>query len=480
MLDHGSVDLDELVGAERQLWEAFPHRGLVDLSEAQDRKIRSDVLRALLLGAQPPAAGHLAALVLVGAEVTGVLDLSYSTVSFPARMARCVFEHPIELVGTSISVLNLSGSSVPGLHAPYATVAGNLELDAMDLGGRVDLRGARIKGILNLNDTTITADGQALLGRRLQVEHDITARRLRTTGEVFLSDSKVDGCVFLEGAFLGSTFGRSLTARGATVGALMNCSDGFTADGQISLTGAVIRNGLSFYDSQLSNAQTKALTCRNLRTSRLQLLPKTPIGGELDLRHANIDVIEDAPSTWPSRIKLDGLIYRSFDSEAGLLERINWLGRDPSGHRSQPYEHLASVLRNSGRSDAARRVLLTAERRARAGRGASARAWGYVQDALLGYGYLPARAAGWFVGFAIAGWLFFSAFPPEPGRDATPKSFVAFVYACDLLLPVVNLRQEALYRPTGAGAWVATLLIVMGWVLTTTVAVALGRVLRRP
>ncbi|GAA1843406.1 hypothetical protein [Asanoa iriomotensis] len=259
----------------------------------------------------------------------------------------------------------------------------------------------------------------------------------------------------------------------------MNCSDGFAADGQISLTGAVVRNGLSFYDSQLSSSEDRALTCRNLRTGRLQLLPRAPIGGELDLRHANIDVIEDAPATWPSRIKLDGLTYRSFDSGASLRERIDWLRRDPSGHQSQPYEHLASVLRGAGRNDAARQVLLAAERQARAARGAAAKSWGYLQDALLGYGYLPSRAAGWFIAFAVAGSLFFSEFPPEPSRDAPPNSFVAMLYACDLLFPVVNLRQEALYRPTGAGAWVATLLIVMGWVLTTTVAVALGRVLRR-
>ncbi|WP_203702545.1 hypothetical protein [Asanoa iriomotensis] len=176
------MDPDDLVGAERQVWDAFSRRVTVDLSESSDRKVRSDVLRALLLGAQPPAAGHLAALILVGAEVTGTLDLSYSAVAFPVRMTQCVFEHPIALVGTKVSVLNLTGSSVPGVHAPYATVAGNLELDAMAINGQVDLRGTRINGILNLNGTTIIADGQSLLGRRLQVEHDITARALRTAG----------------------------------------------------------------------------------------------------------------------------------------------------------------------------------------------------------------------------------------------------------------------------------------------------------
>ncbi|GIF78508.1 hypothetical protein Asi02nite_80260 [Asanoa siamensis] len=40
------------------------------------------------------------------------------------------------------------------------------------------------------------------------------------------------------------------------------------------------------------------------------------------------------------------------------------------------------------------------------------KSWGYLQNALLGNGYLPGRAAAWFIALAVAGSLFFAEFPP--------------------------------------------------------------------
>ncbi|WP_446210097.1 hypothetical protein [Micromonospora sp. IBSANI012] len=70
----------ELTVPERALWTAFPRRGLVDLTDAEDRVVRAAVIRALLLGAVPPEPGELAAVTLVGAEITGTLDLSYAEI----------------------------------------------------------------------------------------------------------------------------------------------------------------------------------------------------------------------------------------------------------------------------------------------------------------------------------------------------------------------------------------------------------------
>ncbi|GAB3800030.1 hypothetical protein GCM10027605_14790 [Micromonospora zhanjiangensis] len=53
----GHVDPSTLTEPERQLWDAFPRRELVDLTGREDRRIRADVIRTLLLGAQPDVPG---------------------------------------------------------------------------------------------------------------------------------------------------------------------------------------------------------------------------------------------------------------------------------------------------------------------------------------------------------------------------------------------------------------------------------------
>ena len=60
---------------------------------------------------------------------------------------------------------------------------------------------------------------------------------------------------------------------------------------------------------------------------------------------------------------------------------------------------------------------------------------------------------------------------PE-GRDPA-------LYALDLLLPVINLGQDGAWKPAGAGQWFATALVLLGWVLATTVAAGATRLLRR-
>jgi hypothetical protein len=53
------------------------------------------------------------------------------------------------------------------------------------------------------------------------------------------------------------------------------------------------------------------------------------------------------------------------------------------------------------------------------------------------------------------------------------------VYTLDLLLPVIDFGQEHAYQPRGAAQWLAYGLIAAGWILATTVAAGLTRVLNR-
>jgi hypothetical protein len=47
----------------------------------------------------------------------------------------------------------------------------------------------------------------------------------------------------------------------------------------------------------------------------------------------------------------------------------------------------------------------------------------------------------------------------------------------DLLLPTVNLGQKHAYNPAGLERWLSNLLIAAGWILATTIATSITRII---
>ncbi|NEE15242.1 oxidoreductase, partial [Streptomyces sp. SID7499] len=68
--------------------------------------------------------------------------------------------------------------------------------------------------------------------------------------------------------------------------------------------------------------------------------------------------------------------------------------------------------------------------------------------------------------------------PPSIKGDEHPQWNPA-LYALDLLIPVINLGQDGYWRMEDAWQWTAAGLVLVGWVLATTVAAGASRMLRR-
>jgi hypothetical protein len=79
----------------------------------------------------------------------------------------------------------------------------------------------------------------------------------------------------------------------------------------------------------------------------------------------------------------------------------------------------------------------------------------------------------------VARTTYFAARQPAPLRPGDGRAFNPFAYTFDLLLPIINLRQEDAFNPTGTGQAVAYILIIAGWVLATAVIAGITRVLSR-
>ncbi|KUO16014.1 hypothetical protein [Streptomyces dysideae] len=86
-----------------------------------------------------------------------------------------------------------------------------------------------------------------------------------------------------------------------------------------------------------------------------------------------------------------------------------------------------------------------------------------LQDATVGYGYRPLRAAWLLLCLLATGTALFTALPPTAVGDGKPPPFQPAIYTLDLLLPLVDLGQERSYGPTGIMQWSTVALIGMGW-----------------
>ena len=53
------------------------------------------------------------------------------------------------------------------------------------------------------------------------------------------------------------------------------------------------------------------------------------------------------------------------------------------------------------------------------------------------------------------------------------------IYTLDLLLPVVDLGQKHAYNPVGIEQWLSYLLIAVGWILASTIAAGVARIIAR-
>ncbi|MGW7271787.1 oxidoreductase [Streptomyces sp. NPDC054864] len=524
--------LDELSSAERLLWDSYPHGAAVDVRDgvSENSAIRSDVIEALLLGAgADPAPGHRPALRLTGARIAGSLDLRYAEIAVPLVLVDCRFDAVPLLQGARLRELVLRGSSLPGLAADMAQVEARLALSRCHLTGPLILNRAEIHGDLDLRDTVVTAPGvEAISAVHVTVSGDLLCTNLAVRGGFRVSGAAVDGEFDLEGASLSNPGGHALDAYHVQVSEDFTFHPGFRAEGRIILSGAAVSAGigfcgavlnntgdialeavdvrvarnfdlgrglavsggiqldgsnigtqLSFRDTTLTRPGATALSLRMTQARETDLRTQQPIDGTVDARNAHLGTLYDSPDTWPTDIRLAESTYDALASPLAAAERLAWLRRGTDGYVPQPYEQLSAAYRRLGHEDEARTVLLAKQRRRRATLPPHIRAWGYVQDATVGYGYRPLRAGLWLMALLACGAAFFASHSPAPLEAEKAPPFNAVFYTLDLLVPLITFGQEAAFAPRGIGQWLAYGLIAAGWILATTVTAGISRAISR-
>ncbi|MGW2631490.1 hypothetical protein ACWC2K_19435 [Streptomyces chattanoogensis] len=314
------------------------------------------------------------------------------------------------------------------------------------------------------------------------MEGGLFCRRTVVHGGIRLLGANLPGGLHMEEARLRHPEGVALLADRVMVSSVA-LSEGFTAQGTVSLGGAQIADQLTL-DGAVLRARGTALDCARMQAGVFVFTPTEPPSGLVDLRDARAVIVHDREDAWPDTVRLQGFTYGSFH-ESGELQahsverRVAWIRRHP-GYAAQPYEQLAGWYRQIGHDDDARRVLLAKQRHRRKTLGLPARLWGHLLDAAVGYGYRPWLAGLWLAALVLLGTTVFNAHSPRPTQPGQVPPFNAFVYTLDLLIPIGGLGQRtSWYWMGGAPAWLAYTLIAAGWLLTTAVLAGITRTLNR-
>ncbi|MBY0306764.1 MAG: hypothetical protein K2W86_16625 [Sphingomonas sp.] len=494
-------DFPNLSDAEKQLVSCCARGDVCKLGDGTRPEeqtaantIRAELIRFLALGGDANHPVHEEGVMLRGGWIKGELSLHQAKAAVRLDLNGCHFDTMPDFTAARLPELGLHGSSMPGIRADRMTVTGSVFLcKGYEAKGEVRLLGSQIGGNLECAGGSFTeADGDAL-----------SADGVIVTGDVFLSN-------------------------------------GFAAKGAVRLLGAQIGGDLSCTRGSFTNAVNWALNAERMSVAGTAFLRNAKVDGSVALSAARIATFCDDEDFWRSGGHIfDGLLYDRFIGPTDAEMRIKWLRQQDGDHlntdfKPQPWEQLITVLRAMGHPDAAAEVAIAKQDQLRVVH--ATRKWTFSNcvngglhwfyGKLAGYGHRPIWTVYWMMGVCAALSLAFYAgretghfgptsplihaskdfkdcgAPGEKDKNGKPKpfwtspkcptppeytTFQPFLYSLDLILPLVDLHQEAdwaplVVNPAGETLWPGRILrwmmwaeILFGWVASLTLVAVLGR-----
>jgi hypothetical protein len=470
------VDFQPLFSAERKLLAACEVGEVADVGDEVPSKkpgvrIRADFLKFLMLGGDEGALLADSGVQLSGAFIEGQLSLESVKIAVPLKFHKCQFESLIYAFGAEFESISFEGSKLKGLNAEASRIKGALFLTAgCQSEGIISLTGAKVFFLICTDASFASSGGRSGKGRdaialnlqAAKIESAFIWRRIRS----------VQGCLFLASAKIGTLNDDIASWRKA---------DNIVLDG---------------------------------------------------FEYERID-----------------------SQEMSAESRIGWISLQKPGQYdekfwSQPWEYLAGFLRQMGHVEDAKLVAIKKQQELRrlkiiggkeyredmrqpAKTFHRIRVWTQnkfsrllhrLYGGLAGYGHRPMRTFTWMVaawGICAAAYSWGEAeglfvpsapllqtspqfsvcgMPGDPGlqpwtrcRSLPPEhtKFSPIVYSLDVVLPLVDLRQEADWAPAienaqGETLWLGFFLralmwiqILFGWITSLLLVAALGRLVQK-
>jgi hypothetical protein len=448
-----------------------------------ERDVRADLIRWLCVDPQAKALIDPQGIRLLGARITGKLNLAHVTVPFALTLRNCSIGERMTFEDMAISQLDLSGCYTGQIDAEGIVVHGNLLMNDLHASGAASFPNSTIGGNLlargsHFTHSKVEAEG---LGFEGKMAFDAGSAQIRGVAE-FCCGFVADGLVNLAGSaiagdlvFTGGTFNcpnsLAIDGNGANFDAvflgthpLMALYRGVHVNGLVQMY-SLRASSMVVVDATFSGAPNEehgiVLGGASVRTFFFWANVMLKNGAIADFRGASLGTLIDEPRSWPApgKLELDGLTYDHLAGPAiDARSRLRWLALQPD-FQLQPYRQLAKLLRNNGDDSGAAEVLIVAEDRRYASYGRASALWGGFLNATIGYGHKPLRTIGWSLLVILIGWPIVWAakragvmrptFPENIPHSSEPdyEELHPLLYSLDAFLPFVNLHQEHYWWP---------------------------------
>jgi hypothetical protein len=364
--------------------------------------------------------------------------------------------------------------------------------DRAQAGGTVSLRGADIGGGLDLSGARFAApDGIAFVARdatirggvRLSVDIEGSREPFSALGVVDLSASEISGGFICNGGIFDNSRGVALALGGAVVHGNLTLDGSF--NGRVRISAARVDGTLVIEPSAVSGGDIPAVLLVDANVGTFALpTADTPVAIE-GLTYGQIAPL---PSTRQDLHRPLAMIRNAVAvAPDGALE---------SRFHPQPYRQLERVLTVFGHDDLAVLVAIAREkdRLGRARLTLPSRAAGLLSRMLLGFGYRPFRsmwllfAIGACAALASAQFVAFSPKAPTTASSVPAKSLQALSagdaigYALDGL-PGIDLGVRKAWEVDPRHPWMRVLLwfeTLAAWILVPLFAASVTGLIRRP
>lgn len=245
----------------------------------ETRNVRADLIRWLVVDREARQLIDPRGILIQGARITGNLDLSYTKVLFPLFLVGCRLEQPLNLLAAKMTTLSLAGSWTEAISADGLKLDGAIFLrEGFHAEGEVRLPGAIIAGVLdatggtfeNLSGIALIADGIKVAGG-VYLGSGFTAQ-----GEVRMQGATVGGDLDATGGKFENTKGEALDAERAKVTGSVFLRNGFSAKGETWLLGVTIGGDLDANGGTFKNLKSeenpgatgRALSADNIKVAR--------------------------------------------------------------------------------------------------------------------------------------------------------------------------------------------------------------------
>jgi hypothetical protein len=280
-----------------------PGRGA---SWGPERSVRAEVVAQLMTASEV-----CTPLRLVGARITGRLDLEGTELDRWLLLTDCWLDEPVILAHATAPLIRMTGCHLPGLEAENLQIHADLMLDhGFTARGPVTVARARIGGVLSLVGAVLENPGGTALeaarltvGHHLRLDHGVVAR-----GQVHLAGAQISGDLVLTGARLISPDGTALAAGQSQI-AQNVLADGLDTEGAIQVSGASIGGSLTLAGARLARPGSWALTAAGIRVAQEMHLGGGFVArGGLDLKAAHLGalVLDGAELDNPGGFALEG------------------------------------------------------------------------------------------------------------------------------------------------------------------------------